>query len=141
MVYKTILVVDDSAEIRWITEIYLRGAGYDVATAANGLEGLEYLRGHPATAAVVLDLWMPVLDGLEFLKQRRREVKIAAIPVVLYSSEPDAEEHAEALGAAAVLPKTASRECLVAAVAHVLRPYSHRRQTSDDHRAKQICFF
>ena len=69
---KRILVVDDEADLREILEIYLTELGYDVLTAANGREGLDcFLDERPPI--VLSDIKMPVMDGVEMLRQIKNE--------------------------------------------------------------------
>src|SRR3954451_21442071 len=67
---KTILVVEDSAEARALMRSLLVRQGYDVAMANDGLEALGYLEAHVRPALILLDLRMPVMDGLQFLERQ-----------------------------------------------------------------------
>lgn len=101
---KKVLVVDDQAEFRETVVEWLRTHGFDVLEATNGLEALlQVKRGRPT--AVVLDLAMPRLGGLDTLKWIRSFD--AGITVIVVTGNPDRETHARALelGAAAVLLK------------------------------------
>ena len=60
----------------------LEACGYEVETAANGHEALEFLRTRSAPAVIILDLLMPVMDGWEFRAEQKRDSNLAAIPVV-----------------------------------------------------------
>ena len=68
-----ILVVEDDPSIREITAIGLRGAGFTVATAADGPEGLERFRADRPDL-ILLDVMLPGLDGLEVAREIRREL-------------------------------------------------------------------
>lgn len=112
---KTILVADDDAEVRELVAECLAREGYEVLQAANGLETLLHVkRARPA--AVVLDLGMPRLGGLDAL--RRIAAFDPAIAVVVVTGEPDPEVHrkALALGARAVLAKPMALPALLAAL-------------------------
>ena len=80
---KTILVVDDSSTIRSAIRRILEPMGYAVAEAANGAEALEYCRERGDLDAILLDVDMPVLDGLGFLTQLRRSTGLPQPPVVM----------------------------------------------------------
>ncbi len=80
-----VLVVEDDPDIREALSEALRGAGYAAAEAANGLEALDYLATHPDPCMILLDLWMPVLDGVGFL-ERLATHRAASVPVVLVSA-------------------------------------------------------
>lgn len=109
-----IVVVDDDQQIRtWLRQI-LEGKGYDVREAKDGYEALAYLeRDDPAL--VVLDIFMPKVDGLEIIEHlhsRARSVKILAIsgnPIPGY----DACGVAKAFGAHATLRKPFTAEAFM----------------------------
>ncbi|MCP3167834.1 ATP-binding protein [Myxococcus qinghaiensis] len=83
---KHILVVDDDVDIRATLSDYLEDEGYSVAGAANGREALEYLRAHPSTSVILLDLMMPVMDGFRFRSEQKNDPKVASIPVVVMTA-------------------------------------------------------
>jgi two-component system, OmpR family, response regulator MtrA len=80
-----ILLVEDDASIREITALGLRGAGFDVDTAADGAEGLDRWR-RERPDLVLLDVMLPRLDGLEVLRAIRRE---STTPVVMLTARAD----------------------------------------------------
>lgn len=84
---RTVLVVDDHAELRVSLQHLLERAGYRVELAANGVEGLERLRGG-RIHLVVLDIDMPVMNGRAFLAARAEDDVLARVPVVVYSADP-----------------------------------------------------
>jgi CheY-like chemotaxis protein len=83
---RTILVVDDDAEIRESIADLLRDEGYRAAVAGHGREALERLRDGTRPDLIVLDLMMPVMDGWQFLDERARDPALKAIPVVVVSA-------------------------------------------------------
>ena len=85
---KTILTIDDSPSIRQMVAMTLSGAGYRVLEAANGLEGYNQATGN-AVNAVVVDLNMPVMNGLDFLRKFRAHPSGKGVPVVLLTTESD----------------------------------------------------
>jgi len=88
------LIVDDSSVMRKIVERSLRQAGLDslvVVEAASGVEGLEALKGAPVNI-ILSDINMPVMDGLEFLRQIRAQNLAPGVPVVMITTE-SSEEH------------------------------------------------
>ena len=87
---KTILTIDDSASIRQMVAITLKGAGYTVLEAGDGLQGYEKAIGN-TVHAVVTDLNMPVMNGLEFLKKIREHPAGKGVPVILLTTESDEE--------------------------------------------------
>lgn len=80
-----ILVVDDESEIREMLVETLTREGYQVTCAAHGAEALEHLRRSARPGLILLDLMMPVMDGWEFLKQKKLDPLLASIPVVVMS--------------------------------------------------------
>lgn len=95
-----ILVVDDCATTRKLLTLYLKSKGYEVATAENGLDGLEKV-GRENVNLVLSDLNMPYMDGLEFVKSLRANPDTAELPVVMVTTEADPEEKEKAMKAGA----------------------------------------
>lgn len=92
------LVVEDEPDIRETVAEALAEGGYIVETAANGAEGLtRALSTHPDV--IVLDLMMPVMDGLTFLAAKKSDDRIATVPVVVETAvrEPVGVEACEVL--------------------------------------------
>lgn len=79
-----ILVVDDDKEIVQLLEIYVRNEGYEPVAAYNGKEALTKLNTTPDIALVILDIMMPEMDGMEVIKQLRKD---SAIPVLVLSAK------------------------------------------------------
>jgi CheY-like chemotaxis protein len=101
-----ILVVDDDLDVRVLLADLLRGEGYDVATASDGAEALDYLRAATTLPCLILlDLVMPNVDGWQFIEDRRNDPRLAPIPVVLISGHVAARETARSLGLASYVEK------------------------------------
>src|SRR5947209_3917235 len=82
-----VLIVDDDVDIREILAETLVEKGFDVATAANGLEALRALESLSVRPLVILlDLMMPVMDGYGFLQQRRLDPALASIPLAVVTA-------------------------------------------------------
>lgn len=81
----TVMVVDDQALFRRSLQDRLRSDGYDVVAAENGAEALELLEGGPSTCVVLLDLMMPVMNGIEFLQALDRRAGSSDVRVMLVS--------------------------------------------------------
>ena len=81
----TILIVDDLAVFREPVAAALRLMGYETICAANGYEALMAVHNHRPDL-VLLDLAMPVFDGLAFLRELRSEPKHANLPVILLTA-------------------------------------------------------
>jgi two-component system response regulator MprA len=86
-----ILIVDDLVEHRELLSQVLGDLGYEVATAGDGREALESIRSGQRPCLILLDHWMPNMDGTEFLGHLRASTDpaIAAIPVVVMTADPD----------------------------------------------------
>ena len=101
-----ILVVDDDVWFRTPASMILRQGGHHVDTAASGEDALRLLESiHPDL--ILLDLMMPGMGGLNFLRRLRADERFAAMPVVVLSAWADGEPGTEALalGAKACLLK------------------------------------
>lgn len=111
-----ILVVEDAKLFRAMYEDKLKMEGYDVWTAADGLEGLR-LAQQVLPDLILLDLVMPRMGGLEVLKRLKGDPRTKDIPVVVLSNLEDAEGVKEAIeqGAEDFLRKTASSPAEVTA--------------------------
>jgi len=81
----TVIVVDDQALFRRSIQDRLRSDGYDVVSAANGIEALELLQAAPGPCVVLLDLMMPVMNGVEFLHALDRRGEKGDVRVMLVS--------------------------------------------------------
>jgi len=81
-----ILIVEDDDDLRTVVTDLLRHLGYRVAGAVNGRDALDYLRANRAPSLIVLDLMMPVMDGVEFCRRRLRDPALRAIPIFLFTA-------------------------------------------------------
>jgi CheY-like chemotaxis protein len=85
---KTVLVVDDEADIRESLRDALGDEGYQVVVASNGKEALELLPGLSRPCAVILDIIMPVMSGTELYEAMLATPTLADIPVLMSTSDP-----------------------------------------------------
>lgn len=84
------LIVDDSAVMRKFVERSLRQAGFDITElhqASNGTEALEVSRNVGSFDLILSDINMPVMDGVEFLEQRRLQQLVPEAPIIMLSTE------------------------------------------------------
>lgn len=79
-----ILVVDDDKEIVQLLEIYVRNEGYEPVAAYNGKEALTKLNTTPDIGLIILDIMMPEMDGIEVIKQVRKD---SSIPILVLSAK------------------------------------------------------
>jgi CheY-like chemotaxis protein len=87
-VTKRILVIDDEEDVRQMIDAILSTKGHEILTAAGGEEGLRIMETEPLDL-VVCDLMMPRISGLEVIKRKKRNPKIADIPMMILSALAD----------------------------------------------------
>ena len=90
-----ILVVDDEPDIRNLVREILEDEGYEVAVAENGSEARDSQRARRADL-VLLDIWMPDVDGITLLKEWSKEEGGLSIPVIMMSGHGTVETAVEA---------------------------------------------
>jgi two-component system, chemotaxis family, chemotaxis protein CheY len=98
------LIVDDSSVMRKIVERSLRQAGLEslvVFEAGSGIEGLEILQSKTVDL-ILSDINMPLMDGLEFVRQLRSQQLAPGIPVVMITTESSEEHVKQAIQAGAM---------------------------------------
>jgi CheY-like chemotaxis protein len=83
---REILVVDDDPDCLDALQYLLESRGYRVDAARNGLEALRHVEGGGRPSVVILDLLMPVMDGLEFLRRRRDHPVLRDTPVIVLTA-------------------------------------------------------
>ena len=96
------LVVDDSRAVRMLLAKILKELGYEVCEAANGREALEVMEVEKTAVALVLADWnMPEINGLDLVKRLRQNPELAALAVVMVTTETELDQMAAALEAGA----------------------------------------
>ena len=120
------LVADDELNMRRVLEAMLRREGYDVITAANGVEALSGMKANVHT--VITDLKMPVLDGMALLK--KLSAYYPDVPVVMITAHGSVENAVEAvkLGAFDYLEKPFEQEQIRQVVAKAMNTYTLARR-------------
>ncbi len=118
---KTILTVDDSASVRQMVSFTLKEAGYEVIEAVDGKDALSKLDGK-SIQMVLTDLNMPNMDGIELIRNLRANPACKFIPVIMLTTESQAEKKQEgkAAGATGWIVKPFKPEQLLAVVKKVL---------------------
>lgn len=118
---KLILAADDSTSVRQMVAFTLKGAGYEVMEAQDGKDALAKAKGS-AVDMVLTDLNMPNMNGIELIKGLRAESKYKFIPIVMLTTESQAERKFEgkAAGATGWIVKPFKPEQLLAVVKKVL---------------------
>jgi CheY-like chemotaxis protein len=117
-----VLVADDSDDIRELWCAWLTFWGFEVDRASNGQEAVEKAHAsHPDL--VLMDLWMPVLDGLDATARLKADRETADVPVLALSAHvfPPAPERALAAGCERFLAKPVEPEMLLDEIRGALR--------------------
>jgi len=93
-----LLIVDDDKTTRKLLSLYLKGKGYEVVSAENGLDAIEKL-GTESINLVVTDMNMPYMDGIELTKTLRSDSILKEIPIIMVTTEADDDEKEKAFDA------------------------------------------
>lgn len=112
---KSIYVIDDDTGLRTAYTAALSRLGYQVEGAADGLEALDLMKAKGKPTMILLDMLMPNLDGLGFLKQLRSEPANKAVKVIIVSNFAAMPE-ASQLGVTKYISKTEKEPEEVAAI-------------------------
>jgi CheY-like chemotaxis protein len=113
-----VLVVDDQSEVRTLVAGVLESAGFLVRTAANGLEGL-LVAYEVRPSVIVMDVTMPVLDGIEATRLIKAAEATRQARVIAYTGQPSFDDTSTSTLFAAVLQKPATPAVVLATVRHV----------------------
>ncbi|MFG1926583.1 response regulator [Cryptosporangium sp. NPDC048952] len=120
---KTILIVDDSASVRQVVTIALKGAGYDVIAGVDGKDGLAKLSGQ-RVHLIISDVNMPNMDGITFVQEVKKLPAYKFTPVIMLTTESqeDKKKAAQAAGAKAWVTKPFQPPQMLAAVQKLIAP-------------------
>ena len=120
---KTILIVDDSASVRQVVSIALKGAGYDVIAGVDGKDALAKLNGQ-RIHLIISDVNMPNMDGITFVAEARKLPAYKFTPIIMLTTESqeDKKRQAQAAGARAWVTKPFQPEQMLSAVAKLIAP-------------------
>jgi CheY-like chemotaxis protein len=86
---RAIMIVDDDDAIREALEDVLSDEGYEVVGMSDGQQALDYLRIEKRPSAILVDLWMPVMDGWKFLDALLEDPRLNRIPLVVLTAARD----------------------------------------------------
>ena len=110
---KTVLIVEDHADLRRMFRTALALAGFAVVEAGDGLDALRLLDGSGTPDAVILDLGLPILNGAAVRQEIAAQAHTRHVPVIVVTGQPG--EHQQ-LDAACVLRKPVSPDRLIKVV-------------------------
>ncbi len=117
----TILIVDDDPNSQRVLSYTLRKNGYEARIAANGENALSLL-GESASDLVIVDMAMPVMDGLTLLRHMRADDHLRSVPVIILTGSGDDYDRlqAEQEGIQGFLSKPSSSKTVLEVVRHAL---------------------
>ena len=111
-----ILIVDDDPNMRELLALHLGHAGYEVETAEDGIEaGYKVLYRRPDL--ILCDVYMPHMDGFEFISALRADSALRDIPVIFLTVAAESDQKAKELGALAYVRKPVRADYLLSVVA------------------------
>ncbi|MEY4528269.1 MAG: hypothetical protein RL768_1988 [Nitrospirota bacterium] len=120
---KTVLIVDDSASLRQVVSIALKGAGYDVLEGCDGKDALSKLTGQKVHL-IISDVNMPNMDGITFVKEVKKLANYKFTPIIMLTTESQEAKKAEGqeAGAKAWVVKPFKPETMLLAVSKLILP-------------------
>jgi len=120
---KTILVVDDSASIRQVVSITLKGAGYDVIEGCDGKDALTKLDGRKIHL-IISDVNMPNMDGISLVKQVKANPTYKFTPIIMLTTESgdSKKQEGQQAGAKAWVVKPFQPAQMLSAVSKLVLP-------------------
>lgn len=114
---RTIMVVDDDADVREAITDLLEGHGYAVIPAGNGQEALDELKSSQSLPSLILlDVMMPIMDGQAFAAEQQADPELREIPVVVFSAFGAALDQMKDVNAMARLEKPVHADQLLDSV-------------------------
>ena len=119
---KKILIVDDSESIREVVSATLTNVGYEVLSAIDGVDALNYVDGEPIDL-IITDLNMPNKDGIQLIREIRAQDTYKFTPILLLTTESQADKKKEAklAGATGWIVKPFVQEKLLSTIKKVIR--------------------
>lgn len=100
-----ILLVEDDKDIRSVFEQILHLEGYNVRTAANGMDAFELLSNNDLPDLIITDLMMPEMNGFELIRAIGESERIRVVPIAVYSCSKMIKDHPDLKGCVAFFSK------------------------------------
>ncbi len=91
---KRILIIDDELDMAETMALLLKDEGYEATALADGLEGFENMKQAPPHL-VILDVMMPIFNGLDIVRLMKKDSKLSSIPILLISASKEPEMEME----------------------------------------------
>jgi DNA-binding response OmpR family regulator len=123
---KTILIVEDTADLLMNLADFLRMEGFHVIGVATGKSAVEYL-GTEMPDAMITDLSMPDMDGFELIRIVRQDLNLKSLPIAIFSARPKEENltRAKSFGVSLYITKPCEPEKLVGYIQSIINPMRH----------------
>jgi CheY-like chemotaxis protein len=115
---RPVLVIEDDFDVRDALTDILTDAGLSVVCAKDGSEAMTYLESGARPRLILLDLMMPGMDGYQFLSERRDQLSLADVPVVILSADRRGARRWRELGADGCLTKPVELDELMEVIRH-----------------------
>lgn len=119
---KNILIVDDSESIRELVGLTLESSGYQIEKGVDGKDALRFLDGRELDL-VITDLNMPEMDGIQLIREIRKNPSYNTVPILMLTTESQAskKDEAKAAGATGWIVKPFVQDKLIQVVKKVIR--------------------
>jgi two-component system cell cycle response regulator DivK len=129
---KLILLVEDNEDILQLTQLVLKTRGYEVAVAKNGLEAVEKAMSE-LPDLILMDLFMPVMDGIQATARIRSNAKTKDIPIVALtaSARPNDRERSLAAGCDDFIAKPYTYHELIGLIENRLTDYIKKQPSGE----------
>ena len=120
---KTVMVVDDSASVRQVVGLALKGAGYTVIEGCDGVDALSKLKGQKVHL-IISDVNMPNMDGITFVQEVKKLAAYKFTPIIMLTTESQEGKklQGQAAGARAWVVKPFQPALMLAAVSKLILP-------------------
>ena len=120
---KTVMIVDDSASLRQVVSIALKGAGYDVIEGCDGKDAIARMTGQKIHL-IISDVNMPNMDGFTFVSEVKKMPAYKFTPIIMLTTEAgeDKKSAGQAAGAKAWIVKPFKPEQMLNAISKLILP-------------------
>lgn len=122
-----VLIIEDELDLRETLTLLLEGEGYTCVQAENGAEALAWLRSNPEPKVILLDVMMPVMDGIAFREKQLADARLRGIPTILTTAASEGPFLARRLDIFFFLHKPVDVDSLITLVGTLTRPMAELR--------------